>query len=64
VLGATGAIELDHDVDVAKTTQVALDNGVWIRPFANLIYTMPPYVCTASEVEAIGSALVAATEVA
>ena len=64
VLGATGAIELDHDVDVAKTSQVALDQGVWIRPFANLIYTMPPYVCTDSEVEAIGSALVAATEVA
>jgi adenosylmethionine-8-amino-7-oxononanoate aminotransferase len=37
---------------------------VWIRPFRNLIYTMPPYVCTQAELEAITAALVAAAAAA
>ena len=60
VLGAVGVIELDHDVDVARATRIALDAGVWIRPFRRLLYTMPPYVCTDAELATICSALVAA----
>src|SRR3954452_2822063 len=44
VLGAIGVIELDHHVDLAAATEAALARGVWIRPFRDLIYTMPPYV--------------------
>src|SRR4051794_9194771 len=43
-LGAVGVIELDGPVDVAAVTSAALDRGVWVRPFRNLVYTMPPYV--------------------
>jgi len=49
-LGAVGVVELDHPVDVGKATAAALDEGVWLRPFRNLVYTMPPYVCTGAEV--------------
>jgi adenosylmethionine-8-amino-7-oxononanoate aminotransferase len=56
VLGAIGVIELDHPVDVAA----AVSGGVWIRPFRDLIYTMPPYVTTGDDIEAIGAAMVAA----
>lgn len=59
-IGAVGVIELDHPVDVAKTAAIALDHGVWVRPFRNLIYTMPPYICTDEEVVTITGALVAA----
>jgi adenosylmethionine-8-amino-7-oxononanoate aminotransferase len=38
---------------------VALDHGVWLRPFRNLVYAMPPYVCTPDEVAEIGAAMVA-----
>jgi adenosylmethionine-8-amino-7-oxononanoate aminotransferase len=44
VLGAIGVVELEHDVDVAAATDAALARGVWLRPFRDLIYTMPPYV--------------------
>src|SRR5450631_1305287 len=44
VLGAIGVVQLDRDVDVAAATAAAVRRGVWLRPFRDLIYTMPPYV--------------------
>jgi len=61
-LGAVGVVQLDHDVDVALASKVAVEHGVWIRPFRDLIYTMPPYVCSDQDLATIGSALVAAAE--
>ena len=63
-LGAVGVVELAHPVDVVKATDAALAHGVWIRPFRNLVYTMPPYVCTDEDVAAICAALQAAAVVA
>lgn len=63
-LGAVGVVQLDHPVDVVKATEAALERGVWLRPFRDLVYTMPPYVCTDEDVRAIGEAVVAAAEVA
>jgi adenosylmethionine-8-amino-7-oxononanoate aminotransferase len=63
-LGAVGVVQLDHPVDVVKATEAALERGVWLRPFRDLVYTMPPYVCTDDDVRAIGEAVVAAAEVA
>jgi adenosylmethionine-8-amino-7-oxononanoate aminotransferase len=31
-----------------------------LRPFRDLVYTMPPYVCTPDEVALIGAAICAA----
>lgn len=43
VLGAIGVIELERN-DLGETIQnLAVQNGVWIRPFGKLIYTMPAY---------------------
>ncbi|CAN3128893.1 adenosylmethionine--8-amino-7-oxononanoate transaminase [Mycobacterium sp. smrl_JER01] len=58
VLGAIGVIELDRPVDLAVATPVAIEHGVWLRPFRNLIYVMPPYICTAAEVAQITSAMI------
>ncbi|MFB9451121.1 adenosylmethionine--8-amino-7-oxononanoate transaminase [Dactylosporangium vinaceum] len=44
VLGAIGVVQLDHDVDMAAATRAAVELGVWLRPFRDLVYTMPPYV--------------------
>jgi adenosylmethionine-8-amino-7-oxononanoate aminotransferase len=57
VRGAIGVIEMDRPVDLAVATPAALDNGVWLRPFRNLIYAMPPYICTSTEIEQITSAM-------
>jgi adenosylmethionine-8-amino-7-oxononanoate aminotransferase len=36
--------------------------GVWLRPFRDLVYTMPPYIAGDQDVERIGTALVAAAK--
>ncbi len=63
-IGAVGVIQLDHAVDVAVATDAALAAGVWLRPFRDLIYTMPPYICTDDEIDTICAAMLAAAEVA
>ncbi len=60
VLGAVGVVQLAGPVDVPKATAAALEHGVWVRPFRDLVYAMPPYVCTDDEIAAIGAAIVAA----
>lgn len=58
VLGAIGVIELDRPVDLRIATPAAIEHGVWLRPFRNLIYVMPPYVCTPDEISQITSAMI------
>jgi adenosylmethionine-8-amino-7-oxononanoate aminotransferase len=53
VLGAIGVVQLDREVDVAAATAAAVGAGVWLRPFRDLIYTMPPYVTSDADVAAI-----------
>ena len=62
VLGAIGVVQLDHEVDMAAATAAAVDHGVWLRPFRDLVYTMPPYVCTDDDIAAISAAVVAAAK--
>jgi adenosylmethionine-8-amino-7-oxononanoate aminotransferase len=58
VCGAIGVIECGRPVDLAVSTPAALDRGVWLRPFRNLVYAMPPYICTPAEIAQITSAMV------
>ena len=44
VLGAIGVVQLDHPIDGEAATRAVVDQGVWLRPFRDLVYTMPPYV--------------------
>jgi len=58
VKGAIGAIEVDtlHELDWLKMQFV--EAGIWLRPFGNVIYTMPPLVITKDELSAITGAIV------
>jgi adenosylmethionine-8-amino-7-oxononanoate aminotransferase len=60
VLGAIGVIELDAPVDVAAATAAAVERGVWLRPFRDLVYAMPPYVIEAEDLAEVTAAMVAA----
>jgi adenosylmethionine-8-amino-7-oxononanoate aminotransferase len=62
VLGAIGVIELDEPVDVATATAAAVELGVWLRPFRDLIYAMPPYVIGGGDLERVAAGMVAAAE--
>ena len=58
VLGAIGVVQLDRDVDMAAATRAAVARGVWLRPFRDLIYTMPPYVMDEHDLETVTAAVV------
>lgn len=60
VLGAIGVVQLDHEVDMEAATRAAVREGVWLRPFRDLVYTMPPYVTGDDDVERICRAVCAA----
>jgi len=59
-LGAVGVVQLTSPVDVVPVTRAALRRGVWVRPFRNLVYTMPPYVSADEDVRLIAEAIVGA----
>jgi adenosylmethionine-8-amino-7-oxononanoate aminotransferase len=57
VLGAIGVVQLHHPVDVAAATRTAVEHGVWLRPFRDLVYAMPPYVTDDADVARITGAI-------
>ena len=59
VLGAIGVIQLAEPVEMTTTTTAITSHGVWLRPFRDLIYTMPPYASTDDEIDRICAAAVA-----
>jgi len=62
VLGAVGVVQLDGPVDVPAVTRAALDTGVWVRPFRDLVYTMPPYVCSDADLAVLTAGIVRAVQ--
>ena len=64
VLGAIGVVQLDREVDVPAATAAAVEHGVWLRPFRDLVYTMPPYVSTDLDLAAVTGAIGAAARAA
>jgi adenosylmethionine-8-amino-7-oxononanoate aminotransferase len=60
VLGAIGVVQMEHEVDIAAATTAAVERGVWLRPFRDLIYAMPPYVIGDEDLVDVIEALVGA----
>jgi adenosylmethionine-8-amino-7-oxononanoate aminotransferase len=60
VLGAIGVVQLDHEVNLAAATRAAARAGVWLRPFRDLVYTMPPYVTGDEDLAALCAGVLAA----
>lgn len=57
VIGAIGVVELHNDVDLGLATKEFVKRGVWIRPFMNLIYIMPPYITKNEELQVLIDAI-------
>ena len=58
VLGAIGVVEMNDPVDVAALQREFVKRGVWIRPFAKLVYVMPPYIMEEDDIRALTRAMV------
>jgi len=48
-LGSIGVVELDRAVNLAEFQPICVKKGIWLRPFGKLVYMMPPYTITPSE---------------
>lgn len=57
VLGAIGVVELHQPVDMKIVVPRLVDQGVWLRPFGRLLYTMPPFVIAREQLSQVTAAM-------
>ncbi len=57
VFGALGVVQTKRPVPVAELQATFVEAGVWIRPFRDLIYLMPPLVIESEDLSQLTSAI-------
>jgi adenosylmethionine-8-amino-7-oxononanoate aminotransferase len=57
VKGAVGAVELSGRVDLQRLRTRFAELGVWVRPFSNVVYLMPPFVISAGDLSTLTAAV-------
>jgi len=57
IIGAIGVIEFESPLDMKVVQEELIENGVWLRPYGKLLYTMPPYVINDEELLTITKAM-------
>ena len=58
VIGGVGVLQLAEPVDVPAVAAAAVARGVWLRPFRDLVYAMPPYVTSPEDLVLVTTAIV------
>ena len=57
VIGAIGIIEFKQLLDMRSTQERLIGEGVWLRPYGKLLYTMPPFIISEDELKRITQAM-------
>lgn len=57
VLGGIGVVELRQPVAMAEIQPAFVAAGVWVRPFGKLVYVMPAYIISASDLAVLTGAI-------
>ena len=63
VKGAIGVVQLDKIDDVVWFRQRFVEQGVWVRPFGDVVYLMPPFIVSDDELTKLTDAVVKAVGV-
>jgi adenosylmethionine-8-amino-7-oxononanoate aminotransferase len=57
ILGAIGVVELTEEMNMETVQNLLIENGVWLRPYGKLLYTMPPFIINKQELLLITKAI-------
>jgi len=57
ILGAIAVIEMKEAIDIGVVQSRLIELGVWLRPYGKLLYTMPPYIISDSELKKLTQAI-------
>ena len=57
VLGAIGVVQLEEHFDVFALRPRFVERGVWVRPFKDIVYLMPPLVIGDDELDRLTKAV-------
>ncbi|MFP6845500.1 MAG: adenosylmethionine--8-amino-7-oxononanoate transaminase [Thalassolituus sp.] len=58
VLGAIGVVELREPVDMKVLQPACVERGIWVRPFGNNVYVMPPFIMNNEDLATLTGAIV------
>ena len=56
--GAIGVVQMERPRDIGWLRERFVEEGVWVRPFGDVVYLMPPLVVTNEERAALCDAVV------
>ncbi len=56
--GAIGVVELDHIVDLNALKRRFIEEGVWVRPFRNIVYLTPALTISEDDLEKLTHTIV------